>query len=399
MSSRIIRAFALPAAAAVGLALAGAAAAPAATRPPRPPYGYVANSGSGSVTQFDTSLKTPGKSIGVTGSPGAMVFLPNGQFLYVASSAGVTPVSTYWNAAGELIAIKGGAAGMVITPNGETLYVTTSLTSTRVNTVIPISTATRKAGKPITFAPGAGQNPSPLVITPDGKTVYVASALGTVTPISTATGKAGKAIRFGFKDPAGTAHLAISPDGKTLYAFGSDPARTVTTVTAISTATNKAGAQVPVGQGPLTIAFSPDSKTAYVASSGEGPKRVVHAKLTPVSTATEKPARFLVLGPAADEIHLAVMPDGSRIYADAIWSGNKDNSTWAISTAPVAFIKHWFGPSYPRAMALTPDAKTLFVIDAARRGQGIVVNFTTADNRYHPGFWVGQVPTTIAIQP
>ena len=399
MSSRIIRALALPAAAAAGLALAGAAAAPAAARAPRPPYGYVTNSGSGNVTPFDTALKTPGKPIPVTGSPGAMVFSPNFQFLYVASSAGVTPVGTDWDAAGKLIAIPAGVAAMVITPNGKTLYVTTRLTSAKVSTVIPISTVTRKAGKPITFAPGAGQNPSPLVITPDGKTVYVASALGTVTPISTATGKAGKVIPFGFKDPAGTARLAITPDGKTLYAFISDPGKTVTTVTPISTATNKAGTPVPVGQGPLTIAFSPDSKTAYVASSGEGAKTWVHAKLTPVSTATQKPGPFLKLGPAADEINLAVMPDGSRIYADAIWNGNKDNSTWAISTVPLAFTKHWFGPSYPRAMALTPDAKTLFVIDAAPGGQGIVVNFTTTDNRYHPGFWVGAGPTSIAIQP
>jgi len=399
MSSRIIRAFALPAAAAVGLALTGAASAPATTHPPRPPYGYVSNSGSGSVTPFDTALKTPGKPIPVTGSPGALVPAPNGQFLYVASSAGVTPIGTDWNKAGKLIAIPDGAASLVITPNGKALYATTSRTSTKVNTVIPISTSTRKAGKPITFAPGAGQHPSPLVITPDGKTVYVASALGTVTPVSTATGKAGKAIPFGFKDPAGTAHLALSPNGKTLYAFISDPGKTVTTVTPISTITNKAGAPVPVGQGPLTIAFSPDSKTAYVASSGEGSKVFVHAKLTPVSTATERPVPFLVLGPAADEINLAVMPDGSRIYADAIWNGNKDNSTWAISPAPLAFIKHWFGLSFPRAMAFTPDAKTLFVIDAAPGGQGIVVNFTTTDNRYHPGFWVGVKPVSIAIQP
>jgi DNA-binding beta-propeller fold protein YncE len=193
--------------------------------------------------------------------------------------------------------------------------------------------------------------------------------------------------------------LALSPNGKTLYAFISDPGKTVTTVTPISTATNKAGKPVPVGQGPLTIAFSPDSKTAYVASSGEGAKVWVHSKLTPVSTATGKPAPFLKLGPAADEITLAVMPDGSRIYAGAIWNGNKDNSTWSISTAPLAFTKHWFGPGFPRAMALTPDAKTLFIVDAAPGGIGIVENITTTDNRFHPGFWVGREPTAITILP
>jgi DNA-binding beta-propeller fold protein YncE len=42
------------------------------------------------------------------------------------------------------------------------------------------------------------------VITPDGKTAYVANAYGTVTPISTATKTPGPAI------PAGAAATAIA---------------------------------------------------------------------------------------------------------------------------------------------------------------------------------------------
>src|SRR6266702_1284605 len=97
------------------------------------------------------------------------------MFVYVASTAGVTPIGTDWDKAGSLIAVPGGVASIVIRPDGKTLYVTTDDTSTTVNTVIPVSTVTRKAGKPITFAPGAGSHPSPLVIMPNGKKVYVSA--------------------------------------------------------------------------------------------------------------------------------------------------------------------------------------------------------------------------------
>lgn len=63
----------------------------------------------------------------------------------------------------------------------------------------PISTATRKPGKPIYV----GKGPGAIAITPNGVTAYVLTARG-VVPIRTATGKAGKAIT----GTAGTARIA-----------------------------------------------------------------------------------------------------------------------------------------------------------------------------------------------
>ena len=54
--------------------------------------------------------------------------------------------------------------------------------------VIPISTATNRAGQPIPFAA------EDIAITPDGKTLYAAARQG-VVPISTATNTPGKPIR------------------------------------------------------------------------------------------------------------------------------------------------------------------------------------------------------------
>ena len=69
----------------------------------------------------------------------------------------------------------------MIAPDGETAYV---VISGHPGAVTPITTATNRPGKPITV----GDWPEAIAITPDGKTVYVASInSNTVTPISAAT--------------------------------------------------------------------------------------------------------------------------------------------------------------------------------------------------------------------
>ena len=380
-----------------GISASASASAGASAGPPGTPFAYVAESGSTDVVPFDASRITPlgfsGKPIPVTGSPSALLPSPNNQFVYVASTAGVTPIGTDYIKAGPLIKVPHGVAGMAITPDGKTLYVTTTAVSTTVNTIVPVNTVTRKAGKPLTFGPGPGAHPSPLVITPDGKTLYVASALGTVTPVRTATGTPGHPIPFGPKDPDGTAHLALSPNGETLYAFVSDPGQTVTTVTPISTATGKAGKPVPVGQGPLAIVFSPDSKTAYVASTGAGPKAQVRAKVTPISTATNTPGRFIALGPTATTMSIAMVPNGTKYYVTATWAGPHNNTVFALSTSTAAIVKQYW-PSYPRAVAVTPDSKLAFIMSA-----GSVQSIITATNQYYGGFGIGSDPVAITIVP
>ena len=61
--------------------------------------------------------------------------------------------------------------GIAITPDGKTAYVTNTFP---MSTVVPITTATNKVGKPIKVASGA----EGIAITPDGKTAYVVSWSG-----------------------------------------------------------------------------------------------------------------------------------------------------------------------------------------------------------------------------
>jgi hyaluronoglucosaminidase len=105
-------------------------------------------------------------------------------------------------------------------------------------TVTPIRTAANTAAAPIPV----GQGPDAVVITPNGKTVYVASvgmgSVGSVTAVRTAAGQAAKAIPVGDSPDA----LAVTENGKTLYVvnFTNGPGTARGSVTPIRTTANKA---------------------------------------------------------------------------------------------------------------------------------------------------------------
>jgi DNA-binding beta-propeller fold protein YncE len=199
----------------------------------------------GTVTPISTATDKAGAPIKVGLNPSAIVIAPDGRTAYVTSDFGVTPITLATNTAGPPIRIKdvtnggfGGAFG--ITPDGKTLYV-----STIHNTVVPISTATDEAAKPIKV----GLGPGSYAFSRDGKTAYVInSLLGTVTPISTATDRAGAPIKVG-----SGVRIAITPDGKTAYVTGNISS----TVTPIEVATNTAEPAIRVPLGPDAIVIAP----------------------------------------------------------------------------------------------------------------------------------------------
>jgi YVTN family beta-propeller protein len=70
-------------------------------------------------------------------------------------------------------------------------------------------------------------------------------------------------------------------------------------VTPISTATNRASRPIKVGDRPLTIAITPDGRTAYVVNFGTG-------TVTPIATATNTPGRPIKV--AAHPFAIAIAP-------------------------------------------------------------------------------------------
>jgi DNA-binding beta-propeller fold protein YncE len=120
--------------------------------------------------------------------------------------------------------------------------------------VVPIDTATGTVGKRITYGHSSAFNQ--IVITPDGKTLYVFDHWGNiVVPITTATGIAGRPIKVA----RGTSLISVAPDGRFVI-VGSDTYRGTPrpgVLTAISTTTNRRVWTDRVGYVPSGVAFGP----------------------------------------------------------------------------------------------------------------------------------------------
>ena len=261
-------------------------------------------------------------------------------------------------------------------------------------TVTPILTATGTALKPIRIGKEYGQISSAIVFRPDGKTAYVLSSTvlgggsGTVTPIRTASNTALKPIAVG-QDPRA---LAITPDGTTIYVTNYESG----TVTPIRTATNTALAPINVPEGSFNMAITPDGTTIYVLDLGSSQHK--QGLVIPIRTATNTALRPITIGPAWPfVITIAITPDSKTAYVTNAYTDTVTPIRTATNTA-LAPIK--VGES-PVAIAITPDGQTAYVVNftSGPGRPGIVIPIQTATNQALRPIQVGYLPGTIAITP
>jgi YVTN family beta-propeller protein/autotransporter-associated beta strand protein len=269
------------------------------------PFLYVPNSGSSDVSVIDTFNNStpfapiavgPGEAVAVRGDE-SVVYVTN------TSNGTVTPLDTATNTAGTPIQVGPNPFGIAITPNGKTVYVATVETigfPGAEGFVTPINTATNTAGAQIPVGP----NPRGLAMSSDGKTLYVANLIltgedfGAVTPIDTATNTAGTPIAVGAGNQPFS--LAITPNGKTVYVanpFGDS-------VFAINTGT-RAVTAIPVGATSFGIAITPNGKTVYVANAFANEVTVINTADNMVETSITVPGT---------PNGVAVSPDGKTVY-------------------------------------------------------------------------------------
>jgi YVTN family beta-propeller protein len=163
------------------------------------------------------------------------------------------------------------------------------------NAVAVIDTTTHRVLRTITVPKG----PHGLVMTPDGRKVYVSSdGASTVSVIDTITDQVVSSIEVG-PNPHG---LAISPDGRKLLvmAFGANQASVIDT-----TSDNILG-QIPV---PLAHngAISSDGRMAYVGSQQQGATAIAVLDLGALQEIAKVPLDKTPRG-------LDLSPDGKRLY-------------------------------------------------------------------------------------
>src|ERR1017187_3312582 len=171
---------------------------------------YVTNgdNSNGTLNVIETATNTISASIPVGASPTAVIVIPDGTMVYVATNYVVN--HNYYNQLGE---------------------------------VDVINTATNTVTDSIAFNIGY---PEGIVVSPDGSKVYVANLIspsnstdGNVIVINTSTNTVSATITVGYR-PWG---ISVSPDGSEVYVanFNSN------TTSVINTATNTVVATIPAG--------------------------------------------------------------------------------------------------------------------------------------------------------
>ncbi len=292
------------------------------------------------------------------------------------------------------ILLPGGRQFMAITPNGKTIYVG----GDEPNAVIPVSTVTDMAGKPIQFG---RQVPSQILITPNGKTAYVIGLSGgEIYPIATATNTMEKPIRTG-QGAGGPYQMAITPDGKTLYVLSFNTRGMAPSyVIPISTSTNTPGKPIKIQSTDASeIVMNPDGTTAYaIGESSTG------TEIVPISTATNTPGEPGIAYGAAGA--LAITPDGQAIYfADEALNDPDRVIPFSTATNTAGKLIKVDGMVY--AIAVTPDGNTAYVASEPRQkpavnctGQtGMVTPISTATNLPGRPIRVACDPYAVAVTP
>src|SRR5437899_9989478 len=200
------------------------------------------------------------------------------------------------------------------------------------------------------------KGPHGLVVTPDGRKVYVSSdGASTVSVIDTATDRVVASIDVG-ANPHG---LAISGDGSRVLVSGWGSNRALI----IDTATDRVSGEVPVAQ-PHNGTLSRDGRTGWVASQQQGATALVRLDLTLWKEVARVPLDKTPRG-------LEMSPDGRRVLftlagVDAIQV--LDTATNRIATQiPVGASPHYapFTPDGRWALAVVQGPGELAILDTA----------------------------------
>jgi YVTN family beta-propeller protein len=150
--------------------------------------------------------------------------------------------------------------GLTVAPDGSAVFVANS----RSNTVSVISTPANSVIATI----AVGKKPMFVAVTPDGSTAFVSNFKdNSVSVISTTTKAVTKTIRVG-KEPLG---LAVKPDGSQLWVCNGATEDTEGNVSIIDIASLKTikTIDIPVGQRPVQMVFTPDGTRAHVLNQGD----------------------------------------------------------------------------------------------------------------------------------
>jgi YVTN family beta-propeller protein len=231
--------------------------------------------------------------------------------------------------------------------------------------VIDTQSDTVVATIPLQHNPGT-LNAIHLSIAPDGTLIYAVDenidAAGTVNVISTATSSVVATIVAG----ARPTDIVVRPDGAEVYVVNQNECF----ITAITTA-DRSVASVPVSDYPVHVAFSPDSRRAYVTRYGSA----AAGGVTVLDTTSHAIVASIDDGGLDDFVF--VSPDGAKLYVTydnpsqdgrvvlRIIAADTTNDIYTVASDLV-------GPAASAWLALSADAQKAYLVSSVSPAAQIV---------------------------
>lgn len=257
---------------------------------------YVANETDGTVSVIATDTRQTVRTITVGAGAHNVQATADGRRVWVTNS-GTPPAAAHAAHQG-----MPGAAHAAMTTPGEVWAIDTA-TDTVVGKV-PV-----------------GKHPAHVVVSPDGRWVYVTNGSdNTVSVVDAAAMKEVATIATG-AFPHG---IRLSPDGRQAYVANLKGG----TVSVIDTASRQQVASIPVGRGPAQVGFTGDGRLAFVSLSQEDRVAVIDPK-------THEVVRKVPVGDGP--IQLFATPDNQRLLVAN--QGSRKNPGRTVSVIDLTSFK------------------------------------------------------------
>lgn len=214
----------------------------------------------------------------------------------------------------------------------------------------------------------AQTQPIGVVVSPDGKSVYVAYEGGkTLSQYSrnTETGKLTALSPATIATGSEPRSVTISPDGKFVYAtdFGSDAVSQFSRNSETGKLTALSPTTVATGDSPHGIEVSSDGKSVYVANYGgktisEFSRNAETGRLTALSPST--------VATATSPNSIAISADGKSVYtadrgSKAVSQYSRNTQTGALTALTHATVE---AGERPHDVTVSPDGKSVYVANS-----------------------------------
>jgi DNA-binding beta-propeller fold protein YncE len=286
----------------------------------------------------------------------------------------VLPVDLATGRALRAIALRmpGEAQGVMVTPNGRTVYV-----RTWAGDVVPVNLATRTADAPF------GRHVIDMLMSPDGHTGYFLEYPRGVATVNLATNRPGRFINI-----HGAGEFALTPNGKTLY-VGTEYGQEVFPV---DTATLRVGAPIRTDDYnhvlSARLVAAPNGRTVYLLSGKPGiPGQV----LTPIDVAMGRVLPSIIVSASALGAAPVISPDSRSAYLDTGYGIMAVN----LATGRITWNLDLGGPDLDYQAAVSPDSQTVYIT-----GNGFYLDpIDAADGSQGPPILVGWSPFEVAFSP